>query len=70
MFKNSKPDTIYLQCFINKKDLTSSEQTFVRDWVNLKWLYLGYKYIGSFKKKKHFKRISKKQVALWQLVII
>ena len=36
MFKNSKPDTIYLQCFINKKDLTSSEQTFVRDWVNLK----------------------------------
>ena len=56
MFKNSKPDTIYLQCFINKKDLTSSKQTFVRDWVNLKWLYLGYKYIGSFKKKKHFKR--------------
>ena len=70
MFKNSKPDTIYLQRFINKKDLTSSEQTFVRDWVNLKWLYLGYKYIGSFKKKKHFKRILKKQVALWQLVII
>lgn len=62
MFKNSKPDTIYLQCFFNKKDLTSSEQTFVRDWVNLMWLYLGYKYIGSFKKKQHFKRTKKRKL--------
>lgn len=62
MFKNSKPDTIYLQCFINKKDLTSTEQTFVRDWVNLMWLYLGYKYICSFKKKKHFKRTKKSEL--------
>lgn len=63
MFKNSKPDTIYLQCFINKKDLTSSEQTFVRDWVNLMWLYWHlHDCIGSFKKKKHFKRTKKRKL--------